>query len=788
MGDRQVDFTILGKELVKVESIDKATGRLKFSGDVFFPNMLHMKILRSSHAHAKVVEIDTRRAERLKGVKAIITFRDVPKFPVMHQFLHMPWVMYYDSFLLEETVRHVGDRVAAVVAVTPEIAEEAIELIRVEYEILKTVFDPLDSIRPDTPLIHHFAQRGEKRIGVKNNIVATREIEIGDVKKGFSDADLVIENVYKTSRPNNAPLERAVVICIPETGGKLQVYSTTQGIHPLRMNLASSLGLPLHRVNVHRTYLGGSFGAHIHMGFIEPLAGFLALKTGQPIRAEKSREEMFLSCGRHPMIIRLKTGTKQDGRLVAQLMDLIDDTGAYAFSGESKMVLAAGFFMSMYRCPHQKFMGKTVYTNTPPLTAMRGAGNPQVHFAVESQMDIISRELNIDPIELRLINHIREGDSFFGQGHDVVCQVQSCGTEDLLKEGSERIGWKRKREIPHTPWLKRGIGVARGFHTSGCGSPQPSKFIMDYSGAMLKMNEDGSVSLISACADAGGGTLTAHAAMVAEGLGIDMEKVLICRGDTETTLFDVPTHASRGTYGSGLAVEASVRKMKEILLEWGSRIFETPVQNLQFGGGKVWVADDPERCLSLEEVARTGQYKGWGTILVEASIRPTACPPHFTVFFVEVEVDTQTGEVKVLHAIGGADVGTVINRVAVEGQIGGGLHMGLGFGLLEDTVIHQETGEILNPNFLDYKILTALDMPTLETIFADTFEPTGPFGAKGIGEGVTNPVAPALCNAIYDAIGIRIKELPVTAEKILGALREKGQMENELSFQYDSKR
>ncbi len=768
-----MDFTILGKELIKVEAVDKATGRLKFSGDVSFPNMLHMKILRSPHAHARVVEINTGRAERLRGVKAVITFKDVPKFPAMHQFLHMPWVMYYDSFLLEETVRHIGDRVAAVAAVTPEIAEEAIELIRVEYEVLEAVFDPLRSIELGAPAIHDFVRRGDRKVEVKNNIVGVREIEIGDVKKGLSEADLVIENMFKTSRPNNAPLERSVVVCLPETGGKLQVYSTTQGIHPLRMNLASSLGLPLHKVNVHRTYLGGSFGAHIHLGFIEPLAGFLALKTGQPIRAEKSREEMFWSCGRHPMIVRLKTGIKRDGRLVAQWMDLIDDTGAYAFSGESKMVLAAGFSMSMYRCPHQKFVGKTVYTNTPPLTAMRGAGNPQVHFAVESQMDILARELNMDPIELRLKNHIREGDTFFGQGHDVACQVQSCGTEDLLQEGSQRIGWKRRKEAPHPPWVKRGMGVARGFHTSGCGSPQPSKFIMDYSGAILKMSEDGSISLISACADAGGGTLTAHAAMVAEQLGIDPKSVFVYDGDTETTLFDVPTHASRGTYGSGLAVAAAVQKLKDILLEWGSRIFETPTKDLQIGRGKVWVADDPERCFSFEEVARTGQYKGWGTIMTEASVRPTACPPHFTVFFIEVEVDTQTGEVKVLHAVGGADVGTVINRSAVEGQLAGGLHMGLGFGLIEDTVIDEQTGTISNPNFSDYKILTALDMPSVETILADTFEPTGPSGAKGIGEGVTNPVAPALCNAIYDAIGVRIKELPVTPEKILKALKQK---------------
>jgi CO/xanthine dehydrogenase Mo-binding subunit len=768
------EFTIIGRRFSRPEALQKATGELKFSGDIILPDTLHVKILRSPYAHAKVKNIDTSKALKLKGVRAVITHKDVPKIPTMHQFLHLPSVMFFDSYLLEEKVRHYGDRVAAVAATSSDIAEEALELIEVEYEPLAAVFDPVEAIQEGAPIIHDLARRGQRTIGIKNNIVGVRDLEIGNVEKGFREADVVIENVFRTSRPNNAPLERTAVICVPGPRGSVDVYGTTQGIHPMRMNLASSLGLPLHKVNCHRVYLGGSFGAHIHTGWIEPICAFLALLTGKPVRGEKTREEIFLSCGRHPMVMKLKTGIKKDGTLVAQHFDVIDETGAYALSGESKMVLAGGWFLSMYKCPNMKFTGKTVYTNTPPLTAMRGAGNPQVNFAVESQMDIIAEELGIDPISLRLKNHINKGDTFYGQGPDVICVVQSCGTEELLNRGGEAIGWgTRGNRNTDRPWVKRGIGMARGFHTSGAGSPKPSKFILDYSGAMVKVNEDGTAVLLNAAADTGGGSLSAHAAMVAEELGLNYDDVVVHMGDTHTTLFDVPTHASRGTYGAGLAVKKASEKAKQALLNWASEMLEASVEDLVAEKGKIAVIGNPDRWVTIKEVVETAQASGWGSAAGEASVRPNACPPHFTICFVEVEVDTRTGQVKVLRAVTGADVGTPINLNSVEGQIAGGLHMGLGFALLEDTRFDGKTGKILNPNFRDYKTLTALDMPSIEKMVADTFEPTGPFGAKGVGEGATNPVAAAVANAISNAVGVRIKDLPITVEKILRALKEK---------------
>lgn len=767
-------FNVVTRRLQKVEAAEKARGALKFSGDLDFPNMLHAKILRSPYAHAWIKHVDTSRALKLAGVRAVITHQDVPKFPAMHQFLHQPEVMFYDSFLLEEKVRHYGDRVAAVAATTPEIAEEALDLIKVEYEQLPVVSDGLAAIRQSAPAIHSTARRGETPIEIRNNTVGMREIVIGDIERGFGESDLVLENRFRTSRPNPAPLEPTTVVCLPGAGGGLEVYGTTQGIHAMRMNIASTLGLPLSKVNCHRLFLGGSFGAHIHTGWIEPICAFLALLTNHPVRGEKTREEMFLSCGRHPMILTLKTGVKTDGTIVSQHLDVIDDTGAYAVSGESKMVLAGGWFLSMYRCPNMKFTGRTVYTNTPPLTAMRGAANPQVNFAVESQMDMIAEELGIDPVELRLKNHIRKGDTFYGQGPDVVCRVESCGTEELLRKGAEKIGWEtRDDHATEKPWVKRGIGMARGFHTSGAGSPEPSKFILDYSGAIVKMNDDGTAVLINAAADTGGGSLSSHAALVAETIGLNYEDVTVYMGDTNMTPFDVPTHASRATYGAGRAVKKAAEEVKRVLIRWASDVLGVSAQDLVAKVGTIVAAENPEKGLTIKELVRTAQSRGWGSAMGEASVRPDACPPHFTVCFAEVEIDTETGQIKVRRAVQGADVGTPINLLSVEGQMIGGLHMGLGYALTEDTCFDADTGEVRNPTFRDYKILTSLDMPETALNIADEFEPTGPFGAKGVGEGATNPVAAAIANAVYNAINVRIKDLPITAEKLVRAIKEK---------------
>jgi len=768
------EFVVIGKNLPKVEGEEKVRGEYKFAGDIFLPSMLHCKILRSPHAHALVKRVDTKRAEKLQGVKAVITHKDVPLLS-MRGFLFLPMVMTRDHYILEKEVRYVGDRVAAVAATSPEIAEEALSLIKVDYEELPAVFDPLKAMEPDAPPVHKVIRRGDEEVKVDRNIVAPVHLNIGDVEEGFKQADLVVGNEFKTQRVHNATLGRPVILCRPLRGGRLEVWTHTQSIHAARMNLATSLGLPRSKVKVHRLYLGGAFGHYMHTGYIDAICGFLALRTGLPVRAEESREEMFLNGGRHHQIIRLKTGVRKDGTLTAMHMEVVANAGAYAVAGESIPALEGGFFMSMYRCPNLKYDAYTVYTNTPPSGVMRGVGNPQ-NFAVEQQMDIIAEKLDVDPLELRLKNHIRTGDIFYGQGPDVLCVVQSCGTEQLIKEGAKLIGWEHRRAItPYQdkPWIKRGIGMARGFHTSGAGAKEPSNIIIDFSEAIVKMNEDGTASLIGAFADSGSGGLSALAAIAAEELGLRYEDIIVAEGDTDTTLFDIGTHASRAVYCQGLAVQNASAKTKKTILEWASRILKFPADQLEVKDRCIYLKTEPSTSLiSLQDVLETAQYRDWGTAVGTASVRAPACPPHFTVLFIEVDVDTRTGEAKLVRAVGGADVGTPVNLQAVLGQNIGGIHMGLGFALTEETLIDPNDGCVLNPNFTDYKFLTPLDMPKVQTILADTYEPTGPFGAKGIGEGAANHVAAAVANAIYNAVGVRTYSTPMTPEKILDAIRK----------------
>lgn len=767
-------FHVISRDLPKVEAELKARGECKYVADIVLPNMLHCKVLRSPYAHARVKRIDTTKAEKLPGVKAVITHKDVPKRPVMRSYVLLPPVITYDSYILEEEVHHVGDRVAAVAATSPEIAEEALGLIDVEYEELPAVFDVLEAMKPDAPPVHRTIRRGDKELQVENNVCHPVFVHIGNVEEGFKQADLVVEDEFKTARLSNLPIERSAVVCQPHCGGKLEVWMQTQSIHGARMDFAVSLGIPENKVKVHRLFLGGSFGAHILPGFVDFIAAFLAMKTGLPVKGEQTREEEFYTYGRHPMVIRLKMGVKKDGTITAMDMWCADDTGAYAPWGELILSLVCGWYMSMYRCPHIRFDGYTVYTNTPPLTAMRGAGNPQQNFCVEQQMDIIAEKLGMDPLELRLKNHIRVSDTFYGQGPDVLSIVESSGTEQLLKEGSKLIGWANRKSItPYKdkPWIKRGIGLARGFHTSGTASAPPSKIITDYCGTIVKINLDGTANLISAISDVGAGPLTTLAAIAAEELGLRYEDVIVTEADTDITLFESATHATRGNYVGGLAAKAAATEAKKTLLEWAARILGVNAGDLLARDGRIYLRTTPSMGISIREVVETAHDNNWGQAVGAVSIKAPACPPAFTVTFIELDVDTMTGEVKLVRAVAGADVGTPINLHAVRGQVLGGLHMGLGYALTETSVIDSK-GNPVNPNFLDYKIITPLDMPQVHTLTADTYEPTGPFGAKGMGEAATNPVAAAVSNAIYNAVGVRIKETPITPEKILRGLNK----------------
>jgi len=774
------DYSVIGKDHPRVDVEDKARGEYQFVGDMALPGMLHAKILRSPYAHALVKKINTEKAEKLPGVRAVITHKDVAGKPV----LRIPGIHFtnktrlQDSHILEEEVRYVGDRVAAVAAESLEIAEEALGLIEVEYQQLPAVFDPIEAMASIAPRVHKKVTIGNEEIEMKNNIFGDTPMTLGDIDEGFKQADLVLENEYRTGHPHNAPAGLPVCICRPLRNGGLEVWNSTQGIHTTRWCLADSLGIPRSKIKVYRVAVGGAFGLYLYLHFNDPICAALALKAGLPVKLEGTREESFIEGGRHPTVIKLKTGVKKDGTLTAMDMQFIDSQGAYA-SGSSIVRLACGFFLSMYRCPNLRFDGFSVYTNTRPIGVMRGAGNPQQNFAVESQMDVIADQLNIDPAELRLKNYLREGDTFYGQGPDVISEVKSCGVPQLIEQGAERINWEnRKASTPYEdrPWIKRGIGMAYGFHTSGGASEKPSSILLDYSGAIVKMNEDGTANLAISCADQGSGNVTSIAAVVAEELGVSYEDVIVIKTDTDMTPFEYGTHASRALYSTGNAAKAAARNTREVIFDWASRMLSVSADRLDIKDSLVYVKTEPAKSMSLREVLENAQSEAWGgTAMGTASQRSSACPPHFTVTFVAVDVDTLTGEVKPVHAVHGADVGTPIIPSAVRGQLIGGLHMGMGYALTENLVHDTDDGHVVNPNYRDYKMLTPLDMPEVEVFFADTYEPSGPFGAKGVGEGATNPVAAAVYNAVFSATGVRIFTMPIIPEKILEGLKNKSE-------------
>ncbi|MDI7259501.1 MAG: molybdopterin-dependent oxidoreductase [Thermodesulfobacteriota bacterium] len=774
-------YHAIGKRSIRKDGIAKVIGQEIYTSDLSLPRMLHGRVLRSPFPHAKVRSIDTRTAEEMGAV--CLTFKEVPKIKYAERIVTIPQKTFKDRHVLTETPRYVGEAIAAVAAETDELAEKALNSIKVEYERLPTVFDAQEAMRPESPVIHEMILIGQEEIQVKNNIAATQEIAEGNIEEGFKEAEIIIEDEFRTGRVYHAQMETKSVVCQPEADGGITVWTTTQTIHNVRQLLGEIFHLPLSKVNVKRIGLGGSFGSSIQMNSVVPIGVALALKARRPVKIVSTREEDMYDHCKYPSWIQLKLGAKRDGTLIAGHMKVIVDIGAHNTQAYPLLGCMAGWWVSLYRLPHLKFEGRAVYTNKVPACAMQGFGNPQVTFAVESMMEVLAEKLGMDSIDLRLKNYVGLGETFWGQGPTVRSVIHSCGVEEMLEKGAEFIGWRdRKRRRKEEGPVRRGIGMARGFHTSGAGAPMPGE-VIDYSGSIVKINEDGSVDFLTALMDLGGGTLDALAKIVAEELKVPLEKVGISPVDTRTTVYDVCTHATRGIYCGGGALHKVTGQAKARLLEFASRILQAPPHALKMevdeevGQGMVYVEGVPGKRISVGEVAKTAQINNWGTIAAVDSLRQVNCPPTFNAQFIEVEVNTETGVIRPVRAVLCSDAGQVINPDLAEGQLYGGLYRGLGYALLEDTQYNEETGELKNKGFFtDFKMLTAGDMPKLENIqtyFTNTREPTGPFGAKGIGEAALNPTAAALVNAVYDAIGIRFKEIPVTPEKMLQALKEK---------------
>ncbi len=771
---------VVGKPEPKVDALKLVQGKPAFADDVTLPGMLHARLLTSPVPHARIKRIDTSKAEKLPGVHAVLTYQDVPRvaFSTAGQSHPIPGPL--DRFSLDNKVRFVGDRVAAVAAETPEIAEKALSLVEVEYEELPAVLDPEAALEPGAPVIHDepdYVPFGE--CDPQHNIAARIELELGDVNQGFAEADHIFEGEYRIQKVQQASLEPHVCITYWDENDRLVVRTSTQVPFHTRRMLAPIIGLPEKRIRVIKPRIGGGFGGKQEM-LIEDIAAHLTIVTGRPVRLEYTRTEEFTSAtSRHPMIIRVRTGVKADGTVVANEMVVISDTGAY---GNHAMTVPGNTLhkaLALYNAPNIRGEATAVYTNRPPAGAYRGYGVPQGFFAMEIHMERIARALGLDPLEFRLKNAIKAGDEHpiskvwteGREGHAEV--IQTCGLEECARRGAAAVGWYEKfgnpewHRVPGQPHLRRGIGVAYVMQGTAIA-------YLDMGSAIIKMNDDGSFNLFVGATDLGTGSDTVLAQMAAEVLGCEVEDIIIYSSDTDFTPFDKGAYASSTTYISGMAVvkaaQEAAAEIREVAAEMMSREGETvhPAE-LVLHDRAVWAPDG--RSLTLCDVALYAfhTHKQRQIMGTASHVSPVA-PPPFGAQFAEVTVDTETGEVRVDRLLMAVDCGVIVNPLTASGQIEGGMTQALGMAVSEEMVF-DERGRVVNPSFHDYHIFLSDEMPELEVIFVETHEPSGPFGVKAVAEIPKDGVAPAVANAIYDAVGVWITELPITPEKVWRALR-----------------
>jgi xanthine dehydrogenase molybdenum-binding subunit len=773
-------FNVLGRITPRKDGVSKVTGLEQYSVDVSLPRMLHGRILSSPYAHARIISIDVSAAEAMGAV--VITFDDIPQVRYNQRIITIPSVLHKDHYVLADKVRRMGEAVAAVAAESEALAEKAVRAIKVTYKVLPVITDPIEAMKPGAEPIYDTVLWGEKEIRIENNIACQRRIEEGDADRAFVEADILVGGTFKTPKIYHMQLEPKTAVCRPESDGGLTVWATTQSIHNVRAVLGEIFDIPLSKINVIRMPIGGTFGSSIHMNPPIPICAALAIKARRPVKLTLTREEDMHDHSRYPTQIQLKLSAKKDGTLTGAEMEVVTDIGAHNIQPYSMLGLFIGWLVSLYRLPNVRYRGRAVYTNKAPSCAMQGAGSPQVSFAIETLMDELAEKLGIDPIQLRLMNYVGLGDTFWGQGPLVRSIVQSDGVPELLRRGAELAGWQNQvRPDQQAGRYRRGIGMARSVHTSSAGAPQPGD-VIDYSGAMVKINQDGSVDIITAVVDLGGGTLEAMAKLVSETLCVPLVKVNVAPGGTRSTVYDVATHATRGIYAGGGAAVKVAQQVRKELLETAARFLNvmpealTIVPDEMLGQGVIYAPAIPDRRMTISEVATRCWTESWKTIGAVDSHRPVLCPPAFIAAFVEVEVDTWTGKVDTVKVVMGGDCGTVVNPDLATGQLEGGLSKGAGFAVYEDPAWDDE-GQLLSKGYMiDAKAPGVNESPcigNLTTFFADTYEPSGPFGAKGVGEAATNPVAAAYAAAIHNAIGIRFYELPITPEKIVTALQER---------------
>ncbi|MFB2917486.1 molybdopterin-dependent oxidoreductase [Aerosakkonema funiforme] len=740
----------VGESIPKQDGIEIVTGKPVYTPDYTPVGLLHLKVLRSPHPHARIRHIRTDKAKALPGVHAIFTHEDVPRIPYTTAGHAEPQPDPLDHYLLDNKVRFVGDRVAAVVAESVAIAAKACQLIEVDYEILPHIIDPEQAMEPNVVVIHdepESCQIPER----DRNIAGKVLLEKGDIEKGFAEADFIIEDTYNVPAVQHAHLEPHISISWLDEDGNLVIRSSTQVPFHCQTLLSKLFDLPKDKIRVFKTKIGGGFGNKQEI-LSEDLCAFATLKTGRPVQWEFTRHEEFTATNsRHAMKIRLKTGVKKDGTIVAQDMTAISNTGAYGNHATTVVYLTGCFPLGLYRCANQKFVGYAVYTNTMPAGAFRGYGATQGSFIVESQLDEIALQLNIDPLELRLKNIINADDTLTlgSRGDDHFHVIGSYAIPECFEKVKQALGYIPGIQPIANGHLRRGFGFAVGMQASGLAK-------IHAAGVKLSLKENGKYLLKTGSIDVGTGSDTTLRQIAAQVLGVAIADIEIIAGDTQTTPYDAGSYASATTYISGQAVNLAAQRLRDRILAVAANIGNCQTEELILTANTVQSSNAE---ISLQEIAQQESLE------VELEYAADKCSMTFAVQGVEVEVDTETGHIKVLRCVQAIDIGKAINPRICESQAIGGMVMGLGYALSEELRIDAQ-GNTLNPRFRTYQLPTAQDIPLMQVFLVEKADPYGPFGAKGIGEICTNCTAPAIANAVAHATGVRLTQLPMTPERI----------------------
>ncbi|MEW6263113.1 MAG: molybdopterin cofactor-binding domain-containing protein [Thermodesulfobacteriota bacterium] len=775
-------YDVLNSRAARLDAPAKASGQAQYADDINLKGQLYGAILQSPLAHARILNLDTSRAQRLPGVKAVITAQDVGliKYGVSP-------ARYDETLFAHDKVRYVGDEVAAVAAVDQATAFEALELIKMDYEELPAVFDPLEAMAEGAPQLHEDHPR---------NLCAEVHQEFGDVEAAFKECDFIHVQKFINKRQDAAFIEPHACLAQYDLSGYLTLITSTQTPHYVQRTVAMVTGLPVGRVRVKKPYVGGGFGPKCEATPLEMSACFLAMKTGRPVKMSYSREQVFLhSRARHQFIHEMKTGVKRDGTLLALHNTCWLEGGAYSSFGIATVYYAGSLLGGPYRLPNMKYDGWRVYTNKPACGAQRGHGGVAARACFEEQLDIIARELGLDSLDIRLKNIMEAG--------DVTCNdlnMSSLGMKECIEAVRDGSNWNGKKgKLPRG----KGIGMACGFFVSGAGYPIYRSDTY-HSTVVIKVAEDGgTVTILTGSADIGQGSDTTMAMIAAETLGIPLSDVRVISGDTDLSV-DLGAYSSRQTVMTGHATKEAAEEVKRQILEVLAEDLGVNVADLDVRRGFIkirnktvdivpvrmrylrehrgWTDPPTGDELTFREAARLA-YLAKGTIVGTGKYKPPPLGGRFkgatvgtspaygcSAQVVEVAVDLETGQVKVEAMTDAHDCGLAINRTSVEGQMEGSLCMGLGEALFEE-VKFDEKGRILNANLGEYHIPTALDMPKVKSIIVESHEPNGPYGAKEVGEGAIMPTIPAVLNAVADATGVYINELPLTPERVLLAIK-----------------